>query len=298
MPNGDLLGEPPYDNEPYGRAFPIWGESGYKFAVKLSDMAYKDVEFMVIPAEFIQTQRDNVTKKNGKENTKYVEDWIDEKVVGIGASFVEEAESCDIEVGVCFGKWRNGYRYEDDKPNDAVEWVKFENVSLRPNFDQYAGLSEKEKIIKYAESQARLLNHEYIGTEHILLGLVVENTGTVSQILKESDITGRQVYDEILRLVKKSNRVVFKENLPMTDRAKLALENATQLAKESNSDTVNSIHILLGLLQVEDGVGAQVLINLGLNVEKAQKINRLRPGGKTGETRGKLGTGKLGTVTY
>lgn len=269
-PDGDLLKDSPYDDEPFGRAFPKYAEKGYKFAVKLSGMAYKGVEFMVIPSDFIQTQRDNVTKKNGKENTKYVEDWVDEKTVAIGASFVEEAESCDIEVGVCFGDWKSKYKYEDDKPNDAVEWVKFENVSLLPNFDQYAGLSEKEQIIRYAESQARLLNHEYIGTEHILLGLIVENTGTVSQILKDSGITGRQVYDEILRLVKRSNRVVFKKNLPMTDRAKLALKNATQLAKESNSDTVNSQHVLLGLLQVEESVGAQVLMNLGLNLEKAK----------------------------
>ncbi len=274
MPNGDLLEEAPYDDEPFGRAFPKWGEKGYKFGVRISGLADKAFDYCVMPQKFQQTQGNRgyrPSEKNGNKNAKYVNGSLDEIIIAIGASFVEEMVDCDFTAGVCSGDWKDEYRYEDDKPNDVVEWTRFKNVSLRPNFNPEAQFDEKTQIIRQSEDQARLLNHEYIGTEHILLALVVEHTGSVSEILKEFGITREQVYNEVLRMVKRNNRVVFKRTLPMTDRAKSALENADQLAKESGNDIVNSQHVLLGLLQTEKGVAAQVLVNLGLNLERTHK---------------------------
>ena len=274
MPNGDLLEEAPYDDEPFGRAFPRYGEKGYKFAVKLSGLAGKDLDYKIMPVDFQTTQGGGgswPSEKNGQKNVKYKDGSLDEIIVWIGTSFLEEKVNCDIIAGVCFGEWKDKYKYETDKPNDAVEWIKFENVLLKPNFNPDVGLKEKEQIIKESESQARLLNHEYIGTEHILLALVAENSGIISDISKNFGITREAIYNETLQLVNKGKNIVFKKNLPMTPRAKLALKSANQLAKESNSVSVNSQHVLLGLLQVEDGVGAQVLMNLGLNLKKAQE---------------------------
>jgi len=271
VPNGDLLEEAPYDDD-FGRAFPRYGEKGYKFAVKYSGLDGKDVDSRIIPTDFKNTNGGGLfsTSENfGGEKSKYVKDSADEKVVWLGAAFDEKLSRCDIRIGVCWGKWKNKYKYETDKPNDAVEWVKFENVLLKPNFNPDVGLNEKEQIIKESESQARLLNHEYIGTEHILLALVAENSGIISDISKNFGITREAIYNETLKLVKKGKHIVYKKTLPMTPRAKLALKSANQLAKESNSVSVNSQHVLLGLLQVEDGVGAQVLMNLGLNLKKA-----------------------------
>ena len=140
-----------------------------------------------------------------------------------------------------------------------------------------------EQVIKQADSEARLLNHEYIGSEHILLALASEDSGTVSQIFREFSIGRDKVRNEVLRLIKKGNAPVTKEALPLTPRAESVVKNADKWAKVLNSDTVKSQHVLLGLLQVEDGVGAQVLMNLGLNLEKAQEAIANHSGQKSPE---------------
>ncbi|MFH1616211.1 MAG: Clp protease N-terminal domain-containing protein [Planctomycetota bacterium] len=135
-PDGSLLEEAPYDDD-FGRAFPRDGDKGYKFAVKYSGMAGKEVDAKIIPTDFKTTNGGalfNTSEKNGKENTKYVEGLLDEKIVWIGAAFDEKLSHCDIRIGVCWGDWKNNYRYETDQPNDEVEWATFKNVSLKPNF--------------------------------------------------------------------------------------------------------------------------------------------------------------------
>jgi len=128
-----------------------------------------------------------------------------------------------------------------------------------------------EQVMKQADHEARFLNHEYIGTEHILLALASEKSGTVSKIFKKSGIGKDKVRNEVLRLIKKGNAPVTKDSLPLTPRAESVIKNANQWAQALNSSTVKSNHVLLGLLQVEDGVGAQILISNGLSLEKAQK---------------------------
>ncbi|MBW8040601.1 MAG: hypothetical protein FVQ85_11430 [Planctomycetes bacterium] len=135
-PDGSLLKNSPYDDD-FGRAFPKDGEKGYKFAVKYSGMAGRDIDAMVIPLNAKTTNGGalfSTSKKNGKENIKYLDGSLDEKIVWLGAAFDEEIVNCDIRIGVCFGDWKRNYRYETDQSNDAVEWVTFKNVSLKPNF--------------------------------------------------------------------------------------------------------------------------------------------------------------------
>jgi len=272
-PDGSLLEEAPYDDF-FGRAFPKYGEKGYKFAVKLSGLAGADFDHKIMPLKFRTTQGGGgswPSEKNGKKNTKYIDGSLDEMIDWLGTSFPEAMVDCEIEVGVCFGDWKDKYKYETDKPNDGVEWVRFENVSLRRNFKTEYDLDERKRIVKQSESQARLLNHEYVGTEHILLALVAENSEVVSVISEKFRIGRERIYNETLRVVKKGENIITMRTLPVTARAQSVFKNADQWAKALNSDTVKSQHVLLGLLQVEDGVAGQVLMNLGVNLEKAQE---------------------------
>jgi beta-lactamase regulating signal transducer with metallopeptidase domain len=139
-PDGSLLKNSPYDDD-FGRAFPKDGEKGYKFAVKYSGIAGRDIDTRVIPLNFKTTNGGalfSTSKKNGKENMKYLDGALDEKIVWLGAAFDEELLNCDIKIGVCLGDWKRNYRYETEQSNDAVEWVTFKNVSLKPNFKTLA----------------------------------------------------------------------------------------------------------------------------------------------------------------
>ncbi|MHC4475093.1 MAG: tetratricopeptide repeat protein [Planctomycetota bacterium] len=133
-PDGGLLKDSPYDDD-FGRAFPKDGENGYKFAVKFAGMAGKEVDVRIRPTNSKSTNGGalfSTSEKNGRENTAYVEGVLDEKIVWLGAAFDQELSFCDIQIGVYQGKWKTQYRYETDQPDDAVEWVEFKNVLLRP----------------------------------------------------------------------------------------------------------------------------------------------------------------------
>lgn len=139
-----MLKNSPYDDD-FGRAFPKDGEKGYKFAVKYSGMAGKDIDAMVIPLNAKTTNGGAsfmTSKKNVKENMKYLDGSLDEKIVWIGAAFDEELVNCDVRIGVCWGDWKRNYRYETDQSNDAVEWVTFKNVSLKPNIKTFPASNE------------------------------------------------------------------------------------------------------------------------------------------------------------
>lgn len=153
-PDGSLLEEAPYDDD-FGRAFPQDGEKGYKFAVKYSGLAGKEVDARVIPTDFKTTNGGalfSTSEKNGKENTKYVEGLLDEKIVWLGAAFDEKLGHCDIRIGVCRGDWKSDYRYKTDQPNDIVEWVEFKNVSLKPNFKTDVQV-EVEKAAEHSKAE-------------------------------------------------------------------------------------------------------------------------------------------------
>ncbi|MHC4638052.1 MAG: Clp protease N-terminal domain-containing protein, partial [Planctomycetota bacterium] len=89
-------------------------------------------------------------------------------------------------------------------------------------------------------------------------------------IFAASGIDEEKIHGELMKCVKKGIEPVAKKKLSQTPRTKLALKNATKWAKAYHSDTIKSEHVLLGLLQVQDSVAAQVLMNLGLTLEKAR----------------------------
>ncbi len=122
-----------------------------------------------------------------------------------------------------------------------------------------------------ANQEAQRFNHEYVGTEHILLGLVKEGSGVGANVLKNLDVDLRKVRLEVEKLVKSGPDMVTMGKLPQTPRAKKVIEYAIEEARNLNHNYVGTEHLLLGLLREQDGVAAQVLMNLGLKLEEVRE---------------------------
>ncbi|MGA1266129.1 MAG: Clp protease N-terminal domain-containing protein, partial [Phycisphaerales bacterium] len=137
------------------------------------------------------------------------------------------------------------------------------------------------KVMALANQEAQRFNHEYIGTEHILLGLVKEGSGVGANVLKNLSIDLRKVRLEVEKLVKSGPEMVTMGKLPQTPRAKKVIEYAIEEARNLNHNYVGTEHLLLGLLREQDGVAAQVLLNLGLKLEEVREevLNLLGAGG-------------------
>src|SRR6202046_4206480 len=123
------------------------------------------------------------------------------------------------------------------------------------------------KVMALANQEAQRFNHEYIGTEHILLGLVKEGSGVGANVLKNLEVDLRKVRLEVEKLVKSGPDMVTMGKLPQTPRAKHAIEEARNL----NHNYVGTEHLLLGLLREHEGVAAQVLMNLGLKLDEVRE---------------------------
>ncbi|MBU0719182.1 MAG: ATP-dependent Clp protease ATP-binding subunit, partial [Planctomycetes bacterium] len=139
------------------------------------------------------------------------------------------------------------------------------------------------KVMALANQEAQRFNHEYIGTEHILLGLVKEGSGVGANVLKNLEVDLRKVRLEVEKLVKSGPTMVTMGKLPQTPRAKKVIEYAIEEARNLNHNYVGTEHLLLGLLREQDGVAAQVLMNLNLRLEDVREevLNLL---GATDET--------------
>ena len=141
------------------------------------------------------------------------------------------------------------------------------------------------KVMALANQEAQRFNHEYIGTEHILLGLVKEGSGVGANVLKNLDVDLRKVRLEVEKLVKSGPETVTMGKLPQTPRAKKVIEYAIEEARNLNHNYVGTEHLLLGLLKEQDGVAAQVLMNLTLRLEDVREevLNLLGAGDEAEE---------------
>ena len=127
------------------------------------------------------------------------------------------------------------------------------------------------KVMQLANQEAQRFNHEYIGTEHILLGLVKEGSGVAANVLKNLDVDLRKIRLEVEKLVQSGPEMVTIGKLPQTPRAKKVIEYSMEEARNLNHNYVGTEHILLGLLREQEGVAAQVLMNLGLKLEDVRE---------------------------
>ncbi len=157
------------------------------------------------------------------------------------------------------------------------------------------------KVMQLANQEAQRFNHEYIGTEHMLLGLVKEGTGVAANVLKNLEVDLRKIRLEVEKLVQSGPEMITMGKLPQTPRAKKVIEYSMEEARNLNHNFVGTEHILLGLLREQEGVAAQVLMNLGLKLEEVREevLNLLGnglEGGEGGERGGREG-GSEGTAT-
>ena len=127
------------------------------------------------------------------------------------------------------------------------------------------------KVMALANQEAQRFNHEYIGTEHILLGLVKEGSGVGANVLKNLGVDLHKVRIEVEKLVKTGPDMVTMGKLPQTPRAKKVIEYSIEEARNLNHNYVGTEHLLLGLLREPNGVAGQVLMNLGLKLEEVRE---------------------------
>ncbi len=142
------------------------------------------------------------------------------------------------------------------------------------------------KVMQLANQEAQRFNHEYIGTEHMLLGLVKEGTGVAANVLKNLDVDLRKIRLEVEKLVQSGPEMITMGRLPQTPRAKKVIEYSMEEARNLNHNFVGTEHLLLGLLREHEGVAAQVLMNLGLKLEEVREevLNLLGNGLEGGES--------------
>ncbi len=127
------------------------------------------------------------------------------------------------------------------------------------------------KVMALANQEAQRFNHEFIGTEHILLGLVKEGSGVGATVLKNLDVDIKKLRLEVEKMVKSGPDMVTMGKLPQTPRAKKVIEYAVEEARSLNHNYVGTEHILLGLLRETEGIAAQVLMHLGLKLEDVRQ---------------------------
>ena len=135
------------------------------------------------------------------------------------------------------------------------------------------------KVMQLANKEAQRFRHEYIGTEHILLGLVHEGAGVAANVLKNLDIDLQRIRREVEEIVQRGPDSIYMGKLPQTPRAKKVIEFAIDEARRLTHNYVGTEHLLLGLLREQEGVGAQVLMNLGLRLDfiREEVLKLLRP---------------------
>ena len=128
-----------------------------------------------------------------------------------------------------------------------------------------------QKSILLAQEEAKRLNHDYLGTEHLLLGLVALGEGVAAQVLTNLGIDLKKLRREIEKRVGTGENVLLLGEVPFTPRAKKVLELAVSEAQNLGHHYVGTEHILLGLLQEKQGVAAKILEGLGANLDTVRE---------------------------
>jgi ATP-dependent Clp protease ATP-binding subunit ClpA len=146
------------------------------------------------------------------------------------------------------------------------------------------------QVVVLAQEEARTLKHNYIGTEHILLGLLREEEGLAARVLESLEITVDRVRAQVVRIVG-SGEEVTSGQIPFTPRAKKVLELALREALSLGHNYIGTEHILLGLVRENEGVAARILLDFDADPEKIRNaVIRALPGsgGGSGEPRAQL----------
>ncbi len=136
-------------------------------------------------------------------------------------------------------------------------------------FDRFT--DRARKVMNLGRQEAQRLNHDYIGTEHILLGLVQEGSGVAANVLRNLDIDLKKIRLELEKFVKSGSPTMTVGQLPFTPRAKRVLELSAEEANNLNHNYIGTEHLLLGLLREQEGYAARVLLSLGVKLEDVRE---------------------------
>lgn len=150
------------------------------------------------------------------------------------------------------------------------------------------------KVLSMARQEAIRLQHDYVGTEHILLGLIREGEGVAAHVLGNLNVDLDQIHERVDESVRRGKATIALGELPYTNPAKKVLEFAMAEARELNHSYVGTEHLLLGLLRESKGIAAQVLNSLGVTIEEARS-ETLKVLGSDVSSAGPTGTGSGGT---
>jgi ATP-dependent Clp protease ATP-binding subunit ClpC len=118
------------------------------------------------------------------------------------------------------------------------------------------------QVVVLAQDESRTLGHDYIGTEHILLGLLREQEGLAARVLESFDLTTEEVRAEVVSIVGLGEAAATGQ-IPFTPHAKKALEFSLREALSLGHDYIGTEHVLLGLVRADDGVAARILLDVG-----------------------------------
>ena len=131
----------------------------------------------------------------------------------------------------------------------------------------YKFTNRAEKAIQIANEIAANLGHDYIGTEHLLYGLVEEGTGIASKVLQNQGMTSDKILEEIEELIGRSEEEID-EPMGFTPRTKRVIENAFLEAKKMGNEYIGTEHLLIGIMVEGDSVAVRIMMNLGINPQK------------------------------
>jgi ATP-dependent Clp protease ATP-binding subunit ClpA len=127
------------------------------------------------------------------------------------------------------------------------------------------------RVVVLAQEEARMLGHDYIGTEHLLLGLVHEGTGVAAQALESLGITQQAVRQQVEEIIGRGHQDPQSGHIPFTPQAKKALELSLREALQIGHNYIGTEHILLGLIREGEGPAAQVLASLGADLDTVRQ---------------------------
>jgi len=137
----------------------------------------------------------------------------------------------------------------------------------RDRFDKFT--ERARKVLRLAQEEAQRLQHNYIGTEHLLLGLVREGEGVAGKVLTSLDVDLEKVRKAVEDIIGRGDRIVLGE-IGLTPRAKKVIELAVDEARLLNHHYIGTEHLLLGLIREGNGIGADVLESFGLSLQEVR----------------------------
>jgi hypothetical protein len=163
-------------------------------------------------------------------------------------------------------------RFEADREKFRTTGIlRFQKSGTRKEDSLFERFTDRaRRVVVLAQEEARLLNHNYIGTEHILLGLLNEGEGIAAKALESLGISLSAVREQVVEIIGQGQQAPT-GHIPFTPRAKKVLELSLREALQLGHNYIGTEHILLGLIREGEGVAAQVLQKLGAELQKVRQ---------------------------